>query len=98
MRNFALDFRTNSRDFGIIKKSRVPRLFGELLLVVADYADVKGFENGLIRMGIRGSEQNTRVLKLITRIFGGVLLAIGALLIMIIIRGIYLTGMSMSIP
>jgi hypothetical protein len=47
-------------------------------------------------MGIRGSEQNAKVLKLITRIFGGILLTIGALLIVIIIRGIYLTGMSMS--
>jgi type II secretory pathway component PulF len=59
-------------------------------------AEVKGFEHGLVRMGIRGSEQNAKVLKLITRIFGGILLTIGALLIVIIIRGIYLTGMSMS--
>ncbi len=59
-------------------------------------AEVKGFEHGLVRMGVRGSEQNAKVLKLITRIFGGVLLTFGAILIIIIIRGIYLTGMSLG--
>lgn len=59
-------------------------------------AEVKGFEHGLVRMGVRGSEQNAKILKLITRIFGGILLTVGAMLIIIIIRGIYLTGMSMS--
>jgi type IV pilus assembly protein PilC len=59
-------------------------------------AEVKGFEHGLVRMGVRGSEQNAKVLKVITRIFGGLLLTVGAVLIIIIIRGIYLTGMSLS--
>lgn len=59
-------------------------------------AEVKGFEHGLIRMGIHGAEQATNTLKLIARITGGILLACGALLIMIIIQGIYLTGMSMG--
>lgn len=59
-------------------------------------AEVKGFEHGLIRMGVRGTEQATITLKLISRITGGILLIIAALLIILIIQGIYLTGMSMG--
>ena len=59
-------------------------------------AEVKGFEHGLIRMGLRGSEEATATLKLLSRIAGGVFLSIGALLIIIIVQGIYLTGMSMG--
>ena len=59
-------------------------------------AEVKGFEHGLIRMGIRGTDEATRTLKLISRLFGGALLTFGALLIIIIVQGIYLTGMSMG--
>lgn len=59
-------------------------------------AEVKGFEHGLIRMGVRGSEQSTKTMRLISRIFGGMLLALGAYLIIIIVKGIYLTGMSMG--
>lgn len=59
-------------------------------------AEVKGFEHGLIRMGIRGSEQVNATLKLIARIFGGIFLVIGAFLIIVIVKGIYLTGMAMG--
>jgi len=59
-------------------------------------AEVKGFEHGLIRMGVRGTEQATQTLKLIARILGGILLSLGALLIIIIVQGIYLTGMAMG--
>lgn len=59
-------------------------------------AEVKGFEHGLIRMGIRGTEQTTSTLKFISKIFGGIFLTIGAGLIIVIIRGIYLTGMAMG--
>lgn len=59
-------------------------------------AEVKGFEHGLIRMGIRGTEQATTTMKLISRVLGGVLLAAGGLMIIMIIQGIYLTGMSMG--
>jgi type II secretory pathway component PulF len=59
-------------------------------------AEVKGFEHGLIRMGIRGSDQATNTLKLISKLFGGFLLTMGAVLIMIIVQGIYLTGMAMG--
>lgn len=59
-------------------------------------AEVKGFEHGLIRMGVRGAEQVTLTLKVIARLFGGLLLVIGAILILMIIRGVYATGMSMA--
>lgn len=59
-------------------------------------AEVKGFEHGLIRMGVRGTDQATQTLKLISRIFGGILLTFGAMLIIIIVQGIYLTGMAMG--
>lgn len=59
-------------------------------------AEVKGFEHGLIRMGVRGTEQVTATLKFLSRIVGGLLLTVGAILIIVIIQGVYLTGMSMG--
>lgn len=59
-------------------------------------AEVKGFEHGLIRMGVRGSAQSTQTMKLIAKIIGGMLLALGAYLIIVIVKGIYLTGMAMG--
>lgn len=59
-------------------------------------AEVKGFEHGLIRMGIHGQEENFKIMKLIAKIIGGTLLVIGGLLIIIVVQGIYLTGMSMG--
>lgn len=59
-------------------------------------AEVKGFEHGLIRMGVRGTEQATATMKLISRFMGGALLAVAAGLIIIIIQGIYMTGMAMG--
>lgn len=59
-------------------------------------AEVKGFEHGLIRMGVRGSEQTTKTLQIIAKILGGILLAVGAYMIIVIVRGIYLTGMAMG--
>jgi len=59
-------------------------------------AEVKGFEHGLIRMGIRGTEQATTTLKFIARIVGGVFLIVGGIMIILIIQGIYLTGMSLG--
>ncbi len=59
-------------------------------------AEVKGFEHGLIRMGVRGSEESTKTLKLVSKIVGGIFLVIGAYLIITIVKGIYLTGMSMG--
>lgn len=66
------------------------------LLRLRVMAEVKGFEHGLVRMGIRGSEENTKTLQLIARIIGGTLLIIGAVLILMIVRGIYLTAMTMG--
>jgi toxin co-regulated pilus biosynthesis protein E len=59
-------------------------------------AEVKGFEHGLIRMGIRGTNQATQTLKFISRILGGILLICGGVLIILIVQGIYLTGMSLG--
>lgn len=59
-------------------------------------AEVKGFEHGLVRMGVRGADQSTKTLKLIARIVGGILLTVGAYLVIVIVRGVYLTGMSMG--
>lgn len=59
-------------------------------------AEVKGFEHALIRMGVRGSAQNIKVVGLIAKIAGGALLVVGAYLIVKIVQGIYLTGMAMG--
>ncbi len=59
-------------------------------------AEVKGFEHGLIRMGLRGSAQNIKIVNLISKILGGALLVVGAYLIVKIVQGIYLTGMAMG--
>lgn len=75
-------------DTGLIDNSDLMRL--------RVMAEVKGFEHGLIRMGVRGTEQATATMKLISKVVGGLLLAVGALLIVMIIRGIYLTGMTMG--
>lgn len=59
-------------------------------------AEVKGFEQGLIRMGTSGAEKTANTLKFIGKIFGGILMGVGAVLIIVIIRGIFLTGMTMG--
>ena len=59
-------------------------------------AEVKGFEHGLIRMGVRGTELVTDTMKFISRILGGMFLIIGGLLIIVILRGIFMTGMAMG--
>lgn len=59
-------------------------------------AEVKGFEHGLVRMGVRGAEESTKTLRIFAKILGGALLALGGYLIIVIVRGIYLTGMAMG--
>jgi len=59
-------------------------------------AEVKGFEHGLIRMGVRGAENSVKTLKTISKIVGGLLMVMGAYLIIVIIKGIYMTGMAMG--
>jgi type II secretory pathway component PulF len=75
-------------DTGLISQSDILRL--------RVMAEVKGFEHGLVRMGVRGSVQNIKVVNLIAKITGGTLLVIGAYLIVKIVQGIYLTGMAMG--
>jgi hypothetical protein len=59
-------------------------------------AEVKGFEHGLVRMGIRGTEDATTTLKIISKVIGGIFLAVGGILILMIVRGIFMTGMAMG--
>jgi len=59
-------------------------------------AEVKGFEHGLIRMGVRGTDQATSTLKFIAKIMGGIFLMIGGAMIIMIVQGIYMTGMSLG--
>jgi type II secretory pathway component PulF len=59
-------------------------------------AEVKGFEHGLIRMGVRGAEDATHAMKTIAKVIGGLLLMIGGYLILTIIQGIFSTGMAMG--
>lgn len=73
---------------GLISESDVLRL--------RIMAEVKGFEHGLIRMGVHGSEQNIQTVKTIAKIVGGILLVVGGSMVVLIARGIYLTGMAMG--
>jgi type II secretory pathway component PulF len=75
-------------DTGLINDSDLTRL--------RVMAEVKGFEHGLIRMGIKGAEDVATTLKTIAKMFGGLLLVVGGILIIMIVQGIYLTGMSMA--
>ena len=75
-------------DTGLIEEADILRL--------RVMAEVKGFEHGLIRMGVRGTEQSALTMKIISKVIGGILMVVGAALILVIIRGIYLTGMSMG--
>jgi type II secretory pathway component PulF len=59
-------------------------------------AEVKGLEHGLVRMGVKGAEEATATLKLIARVVGGLFLAVGGILVLLIFQGIYLTAMSMG--
>lgn len=59
-------------------------------------AEVKGLEHGLVRMGVRGSANINATIKTVAKVFGGLLLATDGALIIVIIRGIYLTGMAMG--
>ena len=59
-------------------------------------AEVKGFEHGLVRMGLRGAEETQRTIKFISKIIGAIMLICGGALIMMIVNGIYTTGMSLG--
>ncbi|OGT58841.1 MAG: hypothetical protein A3F43_02220 [Gammaproteobacteria bacterium RIFCSPHIGHO2_12_FULL_42_10] len=75
-------------DTGLIEHSNLMRL--------RVMAEVKGFEHGLVRMGVRGTAEATQALKTISKAIGMVLMIIGGYLIIMIIRGMFLTGMSMA--
>ncbi len=48
------------------------------LLRLRVMAEVKGFEHGLVRMGVLGGEQSLKTLALVSKIIGGILLLAGA--------------------
>lgn len=75
-------------DTGLIENQNLMRL--------RIMAEVKGFEHGLIRMGSTGTKEATETLKKIATIIGGLLLIVGVFLIISVVRGIFLTGMSMG--
>lgn len=75
-------------DTGLISEADILRL--------RVMAEVKGFEHGLVRMGVRGSAQNIKIVGIIAKLGGGALLVVGAYLIVKIVQGIYLTGMAMG--
>ena len=59
-------------------------------------AEVKGFEHGLVRLGVRGTEQGMKTVSVIAKIIAGILMVVGMGLIMVAINGVYQTGMSMG--
>lgn len=59
-------------------------------------AEVKGFEHGLVRMGVKGAIEANETMKKIAKLIGGFFLIMGGALIIIILQGIYLTGMAMG--
>lgn len=61
-------------------------------------AEVKGFEHGLIRLGVRGAEQSMKTLRILSRMIAAALMIIGTLLVMIAISGVYQTGIVIGAP
>ena len=59
-------------------------------------AEVKGFEHGLVRMGVKGTEDATASLKSISRALGMFFLILSCFLIVAIIRGIFITAQSLA--
>jgi type II secretory pathway component PulF len=66
------------------------------LLRLRVMAEVKGLEHGMVRLGVRGTEESIKTLKVISKTIGGILLVIGACLILFIIIGINKTGQAMG--
>jgi type II secretory pathway component PulF len=75
-------------DTGLVDKQDLTRL--------RVMAEVKGFEHGLVRMGVRGTEAAIATLKIISKALGGLFLIIGGIMILMIVRGMFMTGMSMG--
>lgn len=59
-------------------------------------AEVKGFEHGLVRIGLRGTAQATAMMHKIAKLSGGMLLALGGYMIIVIVQGLFMTGMSLA--
>lgn len=59
-------------------------------------AEVKGFEHGLTRMGLLGAEKTTKTLRVVGKIFGGMLLVVDFSLIILMVVAIMGTGQAMG--
>ncbi len=75
-------------DTGMVKESDVIRLRA--------IADAKGFEHALVRLGQFSAAQNVKTLQKTAKIIGGVILALGAGLAVMMVFGIYNVGSSLS--
>jgi type II secretory pathway component PulF len=59
-------------------------------------AEVKGFEHGLVRMGVNGAIKTAKTLELIGKILGGLLLSLDCGMILLIVMGLMQTGQSLG--
>ena len=75
-------------DTGMVKESDVIRLRA--------IADAKGFEHALVRLGQFSAAQNVKLLQKTAKILGGIILASGAGLAVMMVFGIYNVGSSLS--
>ena len=75
-------------DTGLVKDSDVARLRA--------IADAKGFEHALVRLGRYAAAKNVKLLMLVVKVLGGIILALGGLLAMAMVFGIYNVGSSLS--
>ena len=75
-------------DTGLVTENDIVRLRA--------IAEAKGFEQALVRLGRYAAAKNVRLLTKVAKVLGGILLAIGALLAILMVLGIYNVGSSLS--
>lgn len=75
-------------DTGLVVESDVVRLRA--------IAEAKGFEHALVRLGRYAAAKNVLLLTKVAKILGGILLATGGLLAMLMVFGIYNVGSALS--
>lgn len=75
-------------DTGLVTRADIVRLRA--------IAEAKGFEHALVRLGRYAAKKNVMLLIRVAKVMGGMLLATGALLAMLMVFGIYNVGSSLS--
>lgn len=75
-------------DTGLVKSTDIVRLRA--------IAEAKGFEHALVRLGRFAAAKNVQLLTKVAKIVGGILLATGGLLAVLMVFGIYNVGSSLS--